>query len=279
MLVNTSRLQDAIWGLAVADALGVPYEGMTRWSFTCSGMVSGGTHGMPAGTWSDDTSMTLATCDSIKACGALDTQDMRERFVSWAADGAYTQTGESFGIGHTTYVALMQGKGCTDEQNNGNGSLMRIIPLAFTDATDEQIREVSAITHAHDLSCDACVIYVHIARKLLEGKDITEAIKECGPYEGRFSALNRFASSFACCECTLRSTGFVLDTLDAALSCLLACQSFEESVLMAVNMGDDTDTVAAVTGALAGIIYGKQAIPQSWIDELYKQEIIENVLF
>lgn len=120
-------LRDCVYGQAVGDALGVPYEFRARGTFECTGMAGHGSHNQPAGTWSDDTSMALATCDSIRTTGRV------------------------------------------DERGNGNGSLMRILPLAFTGATDDEVRAVSAITHAHATSCEACVRMVRVARKLIAG--------------------------------------------------------------------------------------------------------------
>lgn len=163
-----TTLRDCIYGLAVGDALGVPYEFRPRGTFECIDMIGYGTHGQPAGTWSDDTSMTLATCDSIRELGRIDTADMRDKFVSWIARGEYTIDGV-FDYGGTTARALRAGKGGSGERDNGNGSLMRIAPLAFTDATDEEIGEVSAITHAHRTSTDACVIFVELMRDVMNG--------------------------------------------------------------------------------------------------------------
>ena len=173
-------LRDAIYGLAVGDALGVPYEFRPRGSFTCTGMVGHGTHDQPAGTWSDDTSMTLATCDSIRACGRVDVDDMRSRFRAWIDDGAYAIDGVVFDYGDTTARALVAGTGRAGERDNGNGSLMRIAPLAFTDATDDEVRAVSAITHAHPVSTEACVDMVHVMRALAAGASPAEMTKALG---------------------------------------------------------------------------------------------------
>jgi ADP-ribosylglycohydrolase len=125
--------------------LGVPYEFLPRGSFECAGIVGRGSHNQPAGTWSDDTSMALATCDSIRATGRVDACDMRERFVRWYREGAYTVSG-LFDTGGTIAEALCTRRGRSGERDNGNGSLMRILPLAFTDASDDEARVVSAIT-------------------------------------------------------------------------------------------------------------------------------------
>lgn len=163
-----TTLRDCIYGLAVGDALGVPYEFRPRGTFECTDMIGYGTHGQPAGTWSDDTSMTLATCDSIRELGHIDTADMRDKFVGWIARGEYTIDGV-FDYGGTTARALHTGKGGSGERDNGNGSLMRIAPLAFVDATGDEICEVSAITHAHRTSTDACVIFVELMRGVMNG--------------------------------------------------------------------------------------------------------------
>lgn len=259
-------LRDAIYGLAVGDALGVPYEFRPRGSFTCMGMVGHGTHDQPAGTWSDDTSMTLATCDSIRVCGRIDVGDMRSRFRAWIDDGAYAIDGVVFDYGSTTARALAAGAGRAGERDNGNGSLMRIAPLAFTDATDDEVRAVSAITHAHRVSTEACVDMVHVMRALAAGASPAEAV----PDVDVLLAAN---------EKDLRSGGFVRDTYCAALWCLAVSGSYGECVLRAVNLGDDTDTTAAVAGALAGIAYGIEGIPGEWLSGLRGKDIIERCLF
>ncbi len=143
-------LRDAVYGLAVGDALGVPVEFEERDSFHIETMTGHGTHDKEPGTWSDDTSLTLATCDSLKLMGIIDLEDLRCCFTDWYKEGKYTPDGEVFDVGITTGAALGRGEGMTDEWSNGNGSLMRIIPLAFIpDIKDDEIREVSAITHGH----------------------------------------------------------------------------------------------------------------------------------
>ena len=251
-------LRGAVYGAAVGDALGVPYEFMGRDSFTCSGMASGGAHGQPKGTWSDDTALVLATCDSIREMGCVDVEDMRSRFEGWAFRGKYAIENVVFDIGCATSRALMEGAVNDGERDNGNGSLMRIIPLAFTDATDNDIRAVSAITHAHPVSMNACVDFVAYARHLAAGGEIEQDETP---------------------ESDIRSGGYVLDTLKAAKWCLANTGRYAECVLKAVNLGEDTDTTACVAGALAGIVYGYDGIPGEWLDALRGKEIIESCLF
>ena len=133
-------LRDAIYGLAVGDALGVPYEFLPCGSFRCEGMAAYGSHQQPKGTWSDDTSLTLATCASIKETGCIDIDDIRRRFTAWYDSGEYAIDRNVFDVGGTTARAILNGVGETGDRSNGNGSLMRIAPLAYTDADDDEIR-------------------------------------------------------------------------------------------------------------------------------------------
>ena len=267
-----AALRDIVYGAAVGDALGVPYEFCGRGSFECEGMDSGGAHGQPAGTFSDDTSMMLATCDSIRANrGRIDCEDMRRRFCEWAFKGEYAVDGVVFDIGSTVSTALFEGHGCAGVRSNGNGSLMRIAPLALTDASDDEVRAVSAITHAHEVSTESCVAYVHVLRDLAAGASVIEAT-------GGVSVFDyEFVPDIPISE--VNSGGYVLHTLDAALWCLANTASYRECVLTAVNLGSDTDTTACVAGALAGARYGCGSIPAEWLEALRGKEIIERCLF
>lgn len=259
-------LRDAVYGLAVGDALGVPFEFRERGTFECSGMVGFGTHAKPAGTWSDDTSLTLATCDSIRELGFVETGDIRSRFRAWLDFGAYAIGRDVFDVGGTTARAIRSGVGCSGERDCGNGSLMRIVPLVFTDPTDDDVRAVSAITHANPRCTEACVDFVRIARRMADGEPVREAM---GEYAGVADEPRD----------SVRSGGYVLDTLRAAFWCVANTGSYESCVLEAVNLGRDTDTTAAVAGALAGIVYGVESIPGAWIDALRGKDIIESCLF
>lgn len=204
-------LRDCVYGQAVADALGVPYEFHPRGSFRCVDMVGHGSHNQRAGTWSDDTSMALAICDSYRELGHIDVDDIRGRFVRWYREGAYT-VGGLFDIGNATREALECGHGLMGERDNGNGSLMRTAPLAFTDATDDEARAVSAITHAHPTSTEACVRMVHIARDLIAG---------ASPADVAGDVAARPVDE-------IHSGGFVRDTFDAALWCLANTSNYAE---------------------------------------------------
>ncbi|MDO5118162.1 MAG: ADP-ribosylglycohydrolase family protein, partial [Eggerthellaceae bacterium] len=188
-----ASLRDAVYGAAIGDALGVPFEFKVRDSFVCTDMVGHGTYGLPAGTFSDDTSMMLATCDSIRElAGRIDVDDMRERFRRWWRNGAYTADGSCFDIGNTTATALDEGCGRSGDRDNGNGSLMRIAPLAYCDASGDDVRAVSAITHAHRISTESCVFFVTLLRGIISGEitdtpTLEEAIRKAKPADESFA--------------------------------------------------------------------------------------------
>ena len=281
----TERLSDAVIGLAIGDAMGVPFEFEERGSFTCTGMTGSGVHNMPAGTWSDDTSMTIATAKGLRDYnGEIHPGAIRRNFVNWLRQGDFTPDGKCFGIGRATFVSLTTGEPQSRFEDNGNGALMRILPLSFTDAVDDQIDEVSGITHGHGISKTACRIYVHVARRLLAGQTIIEILPSLigeAPF-GRLSKIDQLP------EDEIKSSGYVIDTLEAALWAMAkeALEPAEEdgdrfagAVLRAVNLGGDTDTIGAVTGGLAGIVYGLDGARASqWRAALRKRELIEECL-
>ena len=265
-----ARLHAAVYGQAVGDALGVPYEFQRRDTFECTDMEGHGTHDQPAGTWSDDTAMMLATLDSLASNGGrVDTDDMLAKFRAWATKGEYTPDGTVFDIGNTTSHALASGHGGTDEHDNGNGSLMRILPLVFTDCSDDDIRRVSAITHAHEISTESCVRFIRIARILLDEGNAYSRTELC-KIANLVDDL-RFRDRH-----DVPSGGFVLDTLQAALWCLINTDNYKDCVLAAVNLGGDTDTTAAVAGGLAGLVYGDEGNP--WEGEMRGTELLETLI-
>jgi len=270
---RNAKFHTALYGAIIGDALGVPFEFRERGSFRCEDMVGYGTHDQPAGTWSDDSSMLLATFKSLEENNdRIDVEDIRYKFNRWLIDGSFTPFGEVFDVGNTTRRALFSGKGENSERSNGNGSLMRILPLAFVDCTEDEIRAVSAITHAHKISEDACVIYLQLIKECLQGKqlaDVVHGLALPAPFQ-RLSVLDQLS------EPEIRSTGYVVDTLEAAVWCTLTTNSFRECVLKAVNLGDDTDTVASVAGGLAAAtLYDFSDLPEEWMSVLQNRELIE----
>ncbi len=271
-------LKDAVYGLAVGDALGLPVQFEDRDSYApVEKMIGHGAFDMPEGSWSDDTSLTLAGCDSIRSSGGLDLADMRRRFEMWLNIGKYTPFGRAYDIGGTCYQAIHTGKGLTDEYSCGNGSLMRIMPLAFLSGiTDEEIRQASAITHAHRRCMDGCVYYIRLAQGLLRGEELRDLIDRIIPADSEYARLRGIEKLT---RDEIRSSGYVIYTLEAAVWCLLTTDNFRDCLIRAVNLGEDTDTVGAVAGGLAGIVYGYDAIPAAWIDALQAKEKIDECLF
>lgn len=295
---STRTLRDAVYGEAVGDALGVPFEFRARDTFTCTGMawdrangnigVGGGVGAwrQPVGTWSDDTGMALATCDSLRESGKVDIADMRNKFLLWRDSRDYN-VDTRFDIGSTTAEALARGHGLSGERDNGNGSLMRIVPLAFTDASDDEIRAVSGITHAHLMSCEACVTYVRYARLLRDGASPLEALDDERVAHGLSGVASSTTAGVQVDDLTIipkldradvASGGFVVDTLVAAIWCLTDTTRYSDCVLEAVNLGEDTDTTAAVAGGLAGIVYGMDAIPDEWLHLLRGKDVIDRCI-
>jgi ADP-ribosylglycohydrolase len=298
-------MKSVMIGHAVGDALGVPVEFCGRDELDESpvtDMRGFGSYPVPAGAWSDDTSMTLAALDSL-ATGKVDYDEIMENFVRWCSEDAYTPTGEMFDIGRTCLTAIRNylatdGKpalecGLNDEHSNGNGSLMRIHPfvlyafaknLPFVEWL-KLVRNGSAITHAHDRSELGCLIYAFVLYHLLADPSMGAIenalaraechLRDCAemPYYSRI-----FKSNFASLtRDEIKSTGYVVDTLEAALWCLMTTTDYKSCVLKAVNLGEDTDTVAAVAGGLAGALYGYDSIPKEWRDTLIKRDYIEEL--
>lgn len=263
-------LYNGVLGLAIGDALGVPAEFMNRTVLKrnpITEMISGGCWNQPAGTWSDDTSMTLATIDALNKSNwknELALYDIvMNNFKDWLDNGKFAACGKRFDVGNTCEEAIQRYRKFKNTENCGlgegkcgNGSLMRILPTMFL--SDDAVLKISRLTH-NNKTCDSAVLaYVHYARELANGKDKTEALsilldvlKKNGDYE---SVVKRLSNGTA--ENRILATSYVVDTLEAAIWCLLNTDSYKECVLKAVNLGDDADTVAAVAGGLAGIYYG-----------------------
>lgn len=297
-------VRDGIYGLAVADALGVPVEFTDRVMLKqnpVTGMRGYGTYNKPKGTWSDDTSMALCLADSLSA-GVVDDADIMQRFCRWRFDGEYTPHGVAFDIGGATERALNRFRagapplqcGGTEERDNGNGALMRILPAVYIVRNlpiaecMQTVHTLTALTHAHPRALIASGIYVRVCVSLLHGQSAQEAVfaalAECsayyqpGLYAGEWKHYKRLMDGIAVLpEGEIRSSGYAVDTLEAAIWCLLNTNSYSSCVLRAVNLGADTDTVGAVAGGMAGIIYGYETIPSEWLQALQRRDLIEAV--
>ncbi|QSJ15899.1 ADP-ribosylglycohydrolase family protein [Nostoc sp. UHCC 0702] len=298
------KVLSGLMGLCVGDALGVPVEFTSRaerFKSPVTSMLGYGTWDVPAGTWSDDSSLTFCLADSL--CDEFSLDAIANSFWRWYNEGYWTPQGEVFDIGNTTFLAIVNWKqgtpplqaGGTSENSNGNGSLMRILPMAYYHKTLPftelilRVHQVSCITHAHLRSQMACGIYISIAEELLKGAN---------PQAAYLQGLNKIAPLYYKSEYILEkpyfdrvfsgeianlpveeinSSGYVIDTLEASLWCLLNSSSYSEAVLKSVNLGGDTDTTAAVTGGLAGIYYGVESIPQQWIGQIARKDDIVNL--
>jgi ADP-ribosylglycohydrolase len=299
-----NNLQKTLLGVAIGDALGVPVEFKPRLYFQenpVTDMQEFGTYDQLKGTWSDDTSLTLCLAESIKE--GLDLDKLAQKFIAWKNDNYWTARGWVFDIGIGTRVAIERLEngveselaGGTDEMDNGNGSLMRILPL-ITYIKDLEInqrfewtKKVSSLTHRHIRSIMACFYYLEFAKKIIERKDKFQAYRELQReildyFESRninlleIEQFNRLLHQdiSQVDEDDIKSTGYVMHTLEASVWCLLTTSNYAEAVLKAVNLGNDTDTTAAITGGLAVLVYGVDTIPKHWIAVLARRDEIIN---
>ncbi len=310
---------DGIMGVVLGDALGNPVQFMSREDVRkapVTGMRGGGAYKTPVGTWTDDTSMTLAALSSINRLGMIDPKDIMEQFCKWLKEGKYTPFGEAFDIGRGTWDAIMRYlregdiKTCGGifERENGNGSLMRIMPACLYCAelqikgllTDEEaaglIHTVSGLTHNHLRSKIACGLYYFMVRALLDPApdmetDLIHRLSEglddgfafygsrlqCVTELSHYARLRNLFSFKDLPAQEIRSSGYVVDTLEAAVWSLITTESFETALLKAVNLGEDADSVGAVCGGLAGLYYGYEDMPADWLNVLQRREWIETL--
>lgn len=300
-------IKSILFGVAVGDALGVPVEFKTREYLInnpVNSMLEYGTHSQLAGTWSDDTSMTLCLAEALTEEN-FELNSVGKNFQKWAHEAYWSARGEVFDIGNTTYEAInnlsnvdnAKYAGLTDVGSNGNGSLMRISPLLIISYNKSNIKrynltkKVSSITHGHSTSIISCFYYLEFLRQILfKHRDkydmyqfIKPRIKHTLKFKlistGQIKPFDRLLNGdiHKLPESDIRSDGYVLSALEASVWCLLNTESYEEAVLKAVNLGSDTDTTAAITGALAGLLYGYGNIPEKWINKIARKEDINDL--
>jgi len=274
--------KDAIYGCIVGDALGVPVEFLSRVDLKANpvtDMREFGSHDQPQGTWSDDSSMILAEVESIKDCGGIDFDNIMENFIKWKSKGMFTPFGVVFDIGMTCAEAIQKYLetgdylhcGKNGYHSNGNGSLMRIMPFCLyaiekgydKSEAERLISTASALTHAHKVSIGCCIIYYNLVKSIIKKHAIPDEM--IAKYKEK-------------AEDEIGSSGFVMDTLEASIWCLVNSSSYKECVLKAVNLGDDTDTTGCVAGGLAGLYFGFDSIPEGWVDCLQKREEISKLI-
>lgn len=316
-------LTKILYGVAVGDALGFPYQFINRRTRLQNPVLDMGISRNEQnkqtkltedliGLWSDDTSLTLCLAESL-AIG-YDLRDQAERIIAWHKHGYLSAVEHAFDVGRQTRRALYHLhkilptvtddylKNLHNDQDidaNGNGALMRILPLILhiyhLDIQTQFgiVREAVALTHPHIRNYLSCLLYLRIAQKLIDGMDAPKAVSEAqedvrhlingmnldpedrqeldkvlniGPNQGVIDPIFSERKDY------ISSSGYVIDSLVAALWCLLNSADYRQTVLKAVNLGDDTDSVAAIAGGLAALIYGHESIPAEWIVSLKKPE-------
>ncbi len=296
------HIQSALFGLAVGDALGVPVEFKSRETIRknpVTDMIGYGTYNLPPGTWSDDSSMTFCLAEALTQ--EFDLNTIGQNFVKWCYENYWTPYGDVFDIGIATSDAILrlargakpELAGGFNEEDNGNGSLMRILPLLFHIYNKpiyerfELTKEVSSITHGHIRSIIACFYYMEFALQVLEGKEKFEIYKNLQAkvlahlhsrkvHPTEIAVFVRLLKSdiHRLEKDAIQSSGYVLHTLEASIWCFLTTDNYPDAVLKAVNLGRDTDTTGAVTGGLAGLYYGLDNIPEKWLQQLARHKEI-----
>ena len=283
------RALGAFLGLAVGDAVGTTLEFQTRDTRPrLEDMVGGGPFNLPAGAWTDDTAMALALADSLAASETLDCRDLMDRFVGWWRNGDYSCTGHCFDIGITTRQALSRYRrtgdpfaGSTDPKSAGNGSLMRLAPVALRFLHDRPHLVSTAAgqcrtTHAANEAVDACRAFAEMLADAIAGA-ARATLLSSRSFDGAPAIARVLAGSWrGRARHTVKSSGYVVDTLEAAIWSVARTADFRGAVLLAANLADDADTVAAVTGQLAGALYGLNGIPERWLDQVaWKDRLLD----
>jgi len=283
------RAQGALLGLACGDAVGTTVEFKLRGTFTpLTCMVGGGPFRLQAGQWTDDTSMALCLGESLLACGGFDARDQMDRYLRWFRTGYQSATGSCFDIGNTVLGALLEFErtgepftGSTAPDTAGNGSIMRLAPVVLfyhpdREAVDHHAAESSRTTHGAEEAVAACRILggiLHAALSGLPKEDLLLSVPTAEWMSPRLKEIVTGGYKRVRRE-EVRGTGYVVDSLEAALWSFWSASSFEGAVLTAANLGDDADTTAAVCGQVAGAHYGASGIPEDWLERLWEKDRI-----
>jgi ADP-ribosyl-[dinitrogen reductase] hydrolase len=282
--MNTNeRFRGCLLGLAVGDAVGTTVEFCPRASFEpLTDMVGGGPFRLAPGQWTDDTSMALCLATSLVERGEFDARDQMERYCRWADTGYLSSTGRCFDIGNTVALALRRYQrdanpyaGSTDPNTAGNGCIMRLAPVAMRffpelDKVERFAADSSRTTHGAGECIDACRLFGKVICRALLGRsreDILSGDAASFFSSERISAIAR-ASYRTKPEEAIRGSGYVVESLEAALWAFARTDSFADAILMAANLGEDADTTAAVCGQVAGAYYGERGIPPRWLERL-----------
>jgi ADP-ribosyl-[dinitrogen reductase] hydrolase len=310
------KIKSTLFGVAVGDAVGVPFEFSSREQMellSATDMIGYGTYNQPSGTWSDDSSLTFCLAEAIITKG-IDLSTIALNFYKWKKLAWWSARNQVFDIGITTYNSisklhciletsedhkeLYDLKLSGDEFDNGNGSLMRISPLLFCIKGIPSVKQfeiiwnVSALTHRHIRAAMSCFIYLKLAENILNGLDkesayfqmrtdvlsLWEEIKFPIEEKQHFRKIIQHDIRVTKIE-NLKSGGYVIEVLESSIWFLLNKRSYKETVLSIINLGHDTDTSAAITGGLAGLYYGFDGIPEEWINQIArKNDIVDLAL-
>jgi ADP-ribosyl-[dinitrogen reductase] hydrolase len=284
-----SRLRGALIGLAVGDAVGTTVEFRTRGSFPpVSDMLGGGPFQLRAGEWTDDTSMALCLAASLVETGGFDAHDQMVRYCRWRDEGYMSSNGRCFDIGGTVSAALARFQrsgdpfsGSTEPHSAGNGSIMRLAPVVLfyypdVAAVIDHAAQSSRTTHAAPEAVDACRLLAAVIFKALAGQSKQEILfgdLAIGALAGGVQAIADGAYRSKSVE-QIKGSGYVVESLEAALWCFHTTDSFRDAILAAANLGQDADTTAAVCGQIAGAFYGEEGIPAEWRERLAQRELI-----
>jgi ADP-ribosyl-[dinitrogen reductase] hydrolase len=314
MQIETSNLtKSLLLGFAVGDAMGVPYEFMQHGELigeSFDEMKGYGSHNQPAGSFSDDSSLTFCLVESLTK--SLTLEETVKLFLRWYDEGYWTANGETFDIGGATCVAIenfregipLDNIAMKDEKSCGNGAMMRLLPLAFYfdgksfDEKFELIQKYGALTHGHIRSHMASLIIVELAYQIIKLKknnqsfpvtsnalkhkfvlQITHELmlyfKSKPLFQGEIEKFEVLLNSLSSTKIEFfKNSGYVMDTLTCVLQVLIFSKSYEEDIKLALHIGGDTDTNTAILGGLSGLIYGEETIPKKWLSKLLRYKDI-----
>lgn len=294
MINMLDKYYGCLLGLAIGDALGAPIEFSTPGTFTSiTDYIDGGYYGLKKGQWTDDTSVALCLGESLIKCQGFNAKDQMDTYCLWYTQGHLSSTGTCFDIGNTMRKALcdyQQNKnpfaGSTNAFTAGNGSLMRIAPVPMFFKEPTTIVHMAALssktTHAASEAVDACRYYAYLIKLALDGATKDQILAPLSSLPDREPITSKIIKIAAGAYKTkmppdIQGTGYVIQSLEAALWSFYRTTSFKEAVLTAVNLGDDADTTGAICGQLAGAYYGYAAIPEHWIKDLCKNSFIKTI--
>ena len=275
-------------GLAAGDAVGTTVEFKPRGSFApVTDMVGGGPFRLEAGQWTDDTSMALCLATSLVECRGFDAKDQMDRYVRWSEGGYLSSTGRCFDIGGTVRGARARYRrtgdpfaGSTDRNQAGNGCIMRLAPVPMwfypdIESMAHHAAESSRTTHGTAECLDACRLLARILHRAFEGQSKEDVLFADAAFSGAPKIQSIARGSYRdTSRDAVRGSGYVVDSLEAALWCVWTTDTFEAAILEATNLGDDADTTAAVAGQVAGALYGIEGIPARWREKVAMRELI-----